>query len=58
MIREFGASHVYNSDPFNENEPTSDDPEFLRSVGAAIHQSMAVVDPDAIWLVHSKNFCN
>lgn len=49
MTLEFGTDHVYNCDVFNEVRPTSPDPNFISSVGAAIFNVMSITDPDAIW---------
>jgi alpha-N-acetylglucosaminidase len=46
----FGTDHIYGTDPFNEVEPPSWEPEYLAQVGQAIHESMTEVDPDASWL--------
>ncbi|KAJ8681692.1 hypothetical protein QAD02_017484 [Eretmocerus hayati] len=61
-IGEFGTDHIYNCDSFNENEPHSGDPQYLRDTGKAIFSAMTNADPNAIWLmqgwlfVHSKDF--
>lgn len=51
MRNEFGTSHVYNCDTFNEMMPSSNDPAYLRSVGAAIFGAMVKADPNATWWV-------
>ncbi|XP_053309632.1 alpha-N-acetylglucosaminidase [Spea bombifrons] len=58
MIREFGTDHIYNSDTFNEMNPTSSDPAYLSTISSAIFKSMADVDPDAIWLMQGWLFVN
>lgn len=49
MITEFGTDSVYNCDIFNEVRPTSSDPIFLSSVGAAVFNAMKQADPNALW---------
>ncbi|XP_045023592.1 alpha-N-acetylglucosaminidase-like isoform X2 [Daphnia magna] len=56
MTLEFGTDHVYNCDVFNEVRPTSPDPNFISSVGAAIFNAMSITDPDAIWLMQGWLF--
>nr|XP_045622762.1 alpha-N-acetylglucosaminidase-like [Procambarus clarkii] len=58
VTSEFGSDHFYNCDTFNEMTPTSSDPEYLRSVGAAIYSAMAVADPNAIWVMQGWLFLN
>ncbi|XP_077294468.1 N-acetyl-alpha-glucosaminidase [Arctopsyche grandis] len=54
--KQFGSSHIYYSDPFNEIRPTSNDINFLKNVGKAIYQTMIDVDPDSIWLLQNWMF--
>ena len=53
----FGTDHLYASDPFIETTPPSNDPEFLRKVGASVYESMRAVDPQAVWVLQSWAFC-
>lgn len=46
----FGTDHIYGVDPFNEIDAPSWDPETLAAMSAHIYESMASVDPDAVWL--------
>ena len=39
------------SDTFNENEPPTDDPSYISSLGAAVYKAMSEGDADAIWLM-------
>jgi len=48
--KEYGASHYYGTDPFNEITPPSWDPSYLAAVSRAIYDGMAQVDSDAVWL--------
>ncbi len=50
MTAAFGTDHVYGIDPFNELTPPSWDKEYLHNTGKRIYQSIADVDPEAIWL--------
>jgi len=47
----FGTDHLYAADTFNEMDPPSGDPDFLRSVSAAIYGAMAEADPRAVWVL-------
>ena len=44
------ANHVYGVDLFNEVNPPSWEPSYLSSVASATFESMAEVDPEAVWL--------
>ena len=54
--KEYGTSHYYGTDPFNEITPPSWEPSYLASVSRAIYDGMAEVDPDAIWLQMAWTF--
>ena len=50
QTRMYGTDHIYGVDLFNEVRPPSWEPEYLAKVSAGVYDSMAAVDPDAIWL--------
>ncbi|KAI0780775.1 alpha-N-acetylglucosaminidase [Trametes elegans] len=53
----YGAlSHVYTLDQYNENDPFSGAPEYLRSVAAGTFASLRAADPDAVWLMQGWLF--
>ena len=52
----YGTSHLYASDTFIEMPPSDNDPEFLRSMGQAIFESMRQADVDAIWVLQGWIF--
>ncbi len=54
--KEYGTSHYYGTDPFNEITPPSWEPSYLASVSRAIYGGMAQVDPDAVWLQMAWTF--
>jgi alpha-N-acetylglucosaminidase len=54
--KEYGASHYYGTDPFNEITPPSWEPSYLAGVSRAIYDGMAQVDPDAVWLQMAWTF--
>jgi alpha-N-acetylglucosaminidase len=54
--KEYGTSHYYGTDPFNEIDPPSWEPAYLAGVSRAIYDGMAEVDPDAIWLQMAWTF--
>ena len=48
--RMYGTDHIYGVDLFNEVRPPSWEPDYLAKVSSCVYDSMAAVDPDAIWL--------
>ena len=46
----FGTDHIYGVDLFNEVEAPSWDPETLAEISRCAYESMAAVDPQAVWL--------
>lgn len=52
----YGTDHRYGTDPFNEMSPPSWEPAYLAKVAKTIHESMAAVDPDAVWYQMSWTF--
>lgn len=51
-----GTDHLYSADTFNENEPPSDDPEFLRKLSARVYDGMRQADTAAIWVMQGWLF--
>jgi len=54
--KEYGTSHYYGTDPFNEIEPPNWEPTYLASVSGAIYDGMKQVDPEATWLQMAWTF--
>ena len=52
----FGTDHLYSADTFNENEPPSDDPQFLAKLSARIYEGMKAADTDAVWVMQGWLF--
>lgn len=52
----FGTDHLYSADIFNENEPPSDDPEFLSKLSARVYDGMRQADPEAVWVMQGWLF--
>ncbi|MBS1563385.1 MAG: alpha-N-acetylglucosaminidase, partial [Bacteroidetes bacterium] len=52
----YGTDHFYSSDTFNENLPPTNDSTFLNDVSKKVYQSMAVVDPKAVWVMQGWMF--
>ena len=50
------VSHIYTLDQFNENNPLSGDPDYLRNVSHNTWQSLKAADPDAIWMMQGWLF--
>ncbi len=46
----FGTDHIYGVDLFNEVEAPSWDPNTLAQIAKGAYDSMAAVDPQAVWL--------
>ncbi len=53
---EFGTDHYYNCDTFNEMDPLSNDPEYIKQTGKAIFNAMQTADPQAIWIMQGWLF--
>jgi alpha-N-acetylglucosaminidase len=56
--KEYGTSHYYGTDPFNEITPPSWEPSYLANVSRAIYEGLASVDPEAVWLQMAWTFFN
>ena len=56
--KEYGASHYYGTDPFNEIQPPSWEPAYLADTARAIYGGMTAVDPEAVWLQMAWTFHN
>ncbi|XP_052221113.1 alpha-N-acetylglucosaminidase-like isoform X4 [Dreissena polymorpha] len=56
MQDEFGTDHIYNADSFNEMDPKSSSPSYLKTAGSAVYNAMATADPQAIWLMQGWLF--
>lgn len=55
--KEYGdITNIYNCDTFNENEPPTNDPSYISTLGAAVYKAMSKGDPDAIWLMQGWLF--
>lgn len=51
-----GSNHIYFSDPFNELQPRLSDATYLANASKGIYETMATVDPDAVWLLQGWMF--
>ena len=56
LILEFGTDHLYSSDPFNEMDPETDDPDYISEVGRSIFTTMQDVDSEAVWVMQGWMF--
>ena len=52
----YGTDHLYSADTFNENEPPTDDPEYLSKLSERIYDGMHQADPDAVWVMQGWLF--
>jgi alpha-N-acetylglucosaminidase len=51
-----GTDHLYSADTFNENEPPSDEPEFLGKLSARVYDGMRQADTAAVWVMQGWLF--
>ena len=51
-----GTDHLYSADTFNENEPPSDDPDFLSKLSARVYEGMRQADTAATWVMQGWLF--
>ncbi|MFI1742947.1 alpha-N-acetylglucosaminidase [Thalassobellus sediminis] len=52
----YGTDNLYSADTFNENEPPSDDPEYLSALSDKVYEGMKAADPEAIWVMQGWLF--
>jgi alpha-N-acetylglucosaminidase len=52
----FGTDHFYSADTFNENEPPSDDANYLAKLSERLYKSMEETDPASIWVMQGWLF--
>jgi alpha-N-acetylglucosaminidase len=51
-----GTDHLYSADTFNENEPPSDEPEYLGKLSARVYEGMHQADTAAVWVMQGWLF--
>eukprot|EP00054_Salpingoeca_dolichothecata_P008009 m.45743 g.45743 ORF g.45743 m.45743 type:complete len:799 (+) comp17449_c0_seq1:3-2399(+) len=56
LISVFGTDNVYNSDTYNEMEPSSTNLQFLADSNEAVYNAMKAADPNAIYLMQGWLF--
>lgn len=56
QIKTFGTDHLYGADTFNEMIPPSNDSSYLAGISKAVYNSMAVKDPEAVWVMQGWLF--
>lgn len=49
----YGTDHFYSADCFNEVNPDTNDTIFLASMGRSVYNSIADVDPEAVWVMQA-----
>ena len=54
--RLFGTDHLYSADTFNENEPPSDDTNYLAKLSERLYESMKEADPESVWVMQGWLF--
>lgn len=52
----YGSDHIYSADTYNEMEPASKDPGYLKLSSAAVYQAMKSSDPASVWLMQGWLF--
>jgi alpha-N-acetylglucosaminidase len=50
QTKQFGTDHFYGTDPFNEMDPPSWEPEYLANTAKTIYKGMSAIDDDAVWV--------
>jgi len=58
QTKTYGTNHLYTADTFNENLPPTNDSTFLNAISKKVYQSMAWVDPKAVWVMQGWLFYN
>lgn len=56
VIKNFGTTHFYSADVFNEMIPKSNDSNYLAVVNAAVFKSIQSVDEQATWVMQAWAF--
>ncbi len=51
-------SHLYNIDLYNEMNPSSNDPAYLKSISSAVYGALKAADADAVWVMQGWLFAN
>ena len=51
-----GTDHLYSADTFNENEPPSDQPDYLSKLSTRIYDGMRQADTAAVWVMQGWLF--
>jgi alpha-N-acetylglucosaminidase len=52
----YGTDHLYSADTFNENEPPTDNPQYLSELSTKVFEGMKSADPEAIWVMQGWLF--
>lgn len=58
LVQNFGTSHYYSCDTFNEVNPTSTDPSYLRAASKAVLDAIQTVDTNGVWVMQAWLFHN
>jgi alpha-N-acetylglucosaminidase len=56
LVEVFGTDHFYSCDTFNEVDPSQADEAYLKASSAAVHRSIAAVDPNGVWVLQAWLF--
>lgn len=54
--RLYGTAHLYSADTFNEVDPPTGDPAYLKNITREVYQAMADADPQAVWFMQGWLF--
>jgi hypothetical protein len=52
----YGLTSYYSCDTFNEDDPPTDDPDYLRNASRAVVNGITRSDPDGVWLLQAWLF--
>lgn len=56
VVRLYGSSDFFSADVFNEMPPSSPDPNYLAAVNRAVYDSIAHINPNAVWVMQAWLF--
>lgn len=56
QTKTYGTNHLYSADTFNENKPPTNDSLYLANISRKVYESMAIADPQAVWVMQGWLF--
>ena len=52
----YGTDHIYQTDTYNEMDPKTSDPDYLKASSGAVYNAMKIADPSSVWLMQGWLF--